>query len=242
MKVKDWLREEPFTLSLSSGFFGFFAHAGFLSVLEEEKILPKKITGSSAGALIGGIWASGCSTITIKELLFSIRRDDFFDPIGFGGYLRGDKYKKLLNDIIPINRIEDCRVELSISAYNLLKGKTEIFNSGDLLDAIYASTAVPFMFQPLYTKKGIFFDGGIKDRSSLESTSTGERIFYHHLKSHSLWRRKNSKSLKIPKQNNLITLAMDNLPRVTPYKLSKGKDAFYMARERTKEFLGQSLI
>ena len=242
MKVKDWLKEETFTLSLSSGFFGFFAHTGFLSALEEENILPKKITGSSAGALIGGMWASGCSTITIKELLFSIKREDFFDPIGFGGYLRGDKYKKLLYDLMPINRIEDCRVELSLSAYNILKRETKIFNSGDLLDAIYASTAVPFMFQPLYTKKGIFFDGGIEDRSSLKSTLVGERIFYHHLKSHSLWRRKNSKSLKIPKQDNLITLVIENLPRVTPYKLSKGKDAFYIAKERTKEFLEKSLI
>ena len=67
MVLKDWLTEQPFTLTMSSGFFSFFAHCGMLSVLEKEKLFPVKITGSSAGAMIGAFWASGCSAGVIKE-------------------------------------------------------------------------------------------------------------------------------------------------------------------------------
>jgi hypothetical protein len=52
--LRDWLRGGPFTLGLSSEFFGFFAHAGVVSVLEPEGLLPARVVGSSAGALTGG--------------------------------------------------------------------------------------------------------------------------------------------------------------------------------------------
>ena len=51
----DWLREQPFTLALSAGFFGFFAHAGVLRALEEQELRPARVVGASAGALSGGL-------------------------------------------------------------------------------------------------------------------------------------------------------------------------------------------
>ena len=55
----ELLRQEPFTLALSAGFFGFFAHTGFLSALEERDVRPHRVVGASAGAgrrsLVGGM-------------------------------------------------------------------------------------------------------------------------------------------------------------------------------------------
>ena len=70
MKLYDWLEEQPFTLSMSSGFFSFFAHAGMLAALVDRGLKPAKLTGSSAGALVGGCYASGCSIDELKEQLF----------------------------------------------------------------------------------------------------------------------------------------------------------------------------
>ena len=50
--LADWLALEPFGLTLSSGFFGFFAHAGVVQALAERKLQPASLSGSSAGALI----------------------------------------------------------------------------------------------------------------------------------------------------------------------------------------------
>ena len=52
--LRSWLLEAPFALSLSAGFFGFFAHAGFVAALEDAELAPALLSGSSAGALISG--------------------------------------------------------------------------------------------------------------------------------------------------------------------------------------------
>ena len=52
--LRTWLTEAPFTLGMSSGFFGFFAHAGVLAALEEQGLTPRAVAGSSAGALVTG--------------------------------------------------------------------------------------------------------------------------------------------------------------------------------------------
>ena len=89
MTLQDWLSQEPFTLTLSSGFFSFFAHTGMLAALEEQDLLPQRVTGSSAGALVAACWASGLSTAELKNILFELKRSDFWDP-GFGwGLLKG---------------------------------------------------------------------------------------------------------------------------------------------------------
>jgi len=64
----------------SSGFFGFFAHAGFLSALRELKINPVGYAGSSSGAIVAAMAASGMSDDAIRELLLSVKKTDFWDP------------------------------------------------------------------------------------------------------------------------------------------------------------------
>ena len=85
---RDWLASQPFTLALSAGFFGFFAHTGVLQALEEAGLRPRRIVGVSAGALAGGLWASGLSAAELAEELVRLRRVDFWDPgLPLGGLL-----------------------------------------------------------------------------------------------------------------------------------------------------------
>src|SRR3954463_9458738 len=102
MTLGAWLREGPFSLGLSSGFFGFFAHTGVLTVLEDEGLLPARLSGSSAGALVSGLWASGLPSSRLREALFALRREDFGDPSPGLGLLSGRLFSEQLSRLLPV--------------------------------------------------------------------------------------------------------------------------------------------
>ncbi|MCW8857753.1 MAG: patatin-like phospholipase family protein [Kangiella sp.] len=242
LTLKEWLAEQPFTLTLSSGFFGFFAHAGLMQALEEAQLLPQKLTGSSAGALIAGCWAGGMSSDNIKALLFSLKRSDFWDP-GLGlGLLKGDKFRQLLADSLSANSFADCRSKLALSAYSIDSKQTRVLRNGDLVSAIYASCAIPFMFQPIVIDEHRLLDGGIKDRPALLGTEQGERIFYHHIASKSPWRRKNDSAIQVPARDNLTSLVIHDLPRSGPFKLEVGREAYLLAYKAAQRALEMPII
>jgi len=239
--LKQWLQQKPYTLSLSSGFFSFFCHCGVLSVLEEQQLLPHRLTGSSAGALIATCWAAGMDCQTISQRLFSLDKRDFWDP-GIGlGLLKGQKFRSLIADMLPVATFEECRLPLSLSVYNGLSRKTEVIFSGDIVSAVYASCAVPFLFQPIWMKGKPYWDGGIKDRPALASVNVGERVLYHHIPSRSPWRSKNSVALKLPSQDNLLSLQLFKIPRSGPNKLELGRDIFQLARQKMTKALSSSI-
>ena len=78
--LREGLQQELFSLTLSAGFFRFFAHAEVLSALEDEKLLPAAIMGASAGALVARVWSAELPSPEIRELLFSLDRDEFWEP------------------------------------------------------------------------------------------------------------------------------------------------------------------
>src|SRR5690348_12536868 len=117
-QLAHWLREAPFALTMSSGFFGFFAHAGVLCALEDEGLLPSRISGASAGALVGGAWAAGLDAARFADILFALRREDFWDPRLGAGFLRGDLFRARLEAMLPARSFAECRVPLAISAYD----------------------------------------------------------------------------------------------------------------------------
>ena len=237
--LRDWLRAEPFTLTMSSGFFSFFAHAGMLSVLEKERLIPARITGSSAGGLVGTLWASGCDMPELQARLFTLTKDDFWDPAPGLGLLRGVKFRTLLSDIAGVARLEECRVPVALSLYHGFTRSIELFTSGPLADIVYGTCAVPFMFQPIRINGKSYWDGGIRDRPGLAGTNPSERIFYHYIESRSPWRRADDLALQIPTRDNLRTLVIGSLPRLGPNRLDLGQSAFDHAWAATERALDQ---
>ncbi len=241
LTLRDWLTSEPFTLSMSSGFFSFFAHCGMLSALESQEIVPSRITGSSAGALVGACWASGCSMDELIERLFKIEKEDFWDPSPGLGLLKGQKFRQLIAEVCKVSNLQACRVPVALSVFDLFTRQTHVLTDGAIQQVVSASCAFPFLFHPVKVGKRFYLDGGIKDRSGMAGTVDGERIFYHHIASRSPWRRKNSKALNIPLKNNMETLVIDGLPSVGPNSLNSGKIAYEIARLGTLEALERSL-
>jgi NTE family protein len=242
MKLRDWLAVEPFTLSMSSGFFSFFAHAGMLSALEQEKLLPAKVTGSSAGALVGTCWASGCSSEELKDRLFELDKKDFWDPSMGLGFLKGDRFRALIAGVCKVRLLQECRVPVALSVFDLLTLKTQVITAGVIQDAVSASCAFPLLFQPVRVNSRYYLDGGIKDRPGMEGVDKGERVFYHHITSRSPWRTKNSRALKVPARQNMQVLAISGLPRVGPNNISEGRSAYRISKEKTLIALNSTLV
>ncbi|MEM9067605.1 MAG: patatin-like phospholipase family protein [Myxococcota bacterium] len=235
--LRAWLERGPFGLGMSSGFFGFFAHAGFLSVLEEEGFVPSRLGGSSAGALVTGCFASGLEVSAIAETFLSLQRTDFWDPAPGFGLLRGRLFRRQLEQTLPVQRIEDCPLPLAVSTYDVVSRRTRVYDRGNLAAAIHASCALPGFFQPVWIHGRPHLDGGIADRPGLEALPENERVLYHHLASRSPWRRRDSPSLKVPHRKGLKSVVIEGLPRVNPFRLERGMTAFEASRRAAQRAL-----
>ena len=169
-------------VAFSSGFFGFFAHAGFLAAIREAEIAPLAYAGASSGAIVAAMAASGMSDGAIREMLFGLKKADFWDPDpwglvllnairlfrGYSGYLRGDGFARLLRKL-PVRRFEECNTPLAISATNLSQRKQTLFTDGDLIKAVQASGSVPILFKPVTIDGSLYLDGGITGKAPVEA-------------------------------------------------------------------------
>jgi NTE family protein len=229
--LRDWLRAGPFTLTLSSGFFGFFAHAGVVSALEAEGLAPARLTGSSGGALVGGLWGAGLPAARLAGALLALRRQDFWDPRPGAGLLAGRLLRARLEAILPVARFEDCPRPVAVSVYDVLARRTAVVASGPLAPALHASCAVPFLFQPVWLGGRPFLDGGVADRHGLAAVDPGQRVLYHHIASRSPWRRRDSPALRVPERPGLRAVAIAGLPRLGPFRLERAGEALSLAAE-----------
>jgi NTE family protein len=238
--LADLLRRDPFELVLSSGFFGFFAHTGVVHALEEHGLMPALVGGSSAGALVAGLWAAGLPAMQIRDRLFALKRTDFWDPdplLGLGrrrgvGLLRGERFARLLSDALSqvgVRRFADCRLPVRVVAFDLRARRTVTLADGELAPAICASCCVPGMFQPVVIGRRAFLDGGIADRAGISAASDGARVLYHHLPPHSPWRRLTPRQNGAPARDKLHLLFEPALPRLSPFHLHRGPQAFALA-------------
>jgi NTE family protein len=241
------LAEKPFQLILSSGFFGFYAHAGVISALHEAALFPAHIGGSSAGSLVGGMWAAGVPAAQIAERLFTLSRDDFWDldpSLGLfsrsPGLLRGAAFARLLDETLATAGVTDfaaCRIPLRVVAWNAKTRKTEVLSTGNLALAIRASCTFPGLFQPTRIGNTPYLDGGIGDRAGILAAAPNLPVLFHHLPATSPWRRFFAAQNAPPRLPNMVVLTEPRLPRLGPYRMQQGPQAFALAKQMTQRAL-----
>jgi NTE family protein len=238
VSTRDWLAERPFTLCLSAGFFGFFAHTGLLAALEEAGLRPARVVGVSAGALAGGLWASGLPAAALEEQLVRLRRAEFWDPgLPLGGLLAGQRFSRKLLDVLAptgVRRVEETRVPFTPVVHDVLRWRPIGLAAGALDLAIRASCAVPFMFRPVRLDGRVLLDGGILDRPGLTALRPGERVLLHHLPSRA---RPDAAPPAAPPGVEARVLVVSGLPRVTPFALERGREALERARAHARAWL-----
>jgi NTE family protein len=235
--LRETLAEAPFGLAMSSGFFGFFAHTGVLAALLDAGLVPSRVTGASAGALVGGLWAAGLGMAEARRSLAGLTRGAFWDPSPGLGVLRGKKFRALLESLLPERTFDRTRVPLAVSVYEPLTRRTVILRDGEIAAAIHASCAVPLMFHPVRIGARFYVDGGVADRPGLAGMPDGSRVFYHHLASRLSLGDAAARRNSIPRRPDLFALTLEGLPRPHPFDLSSGVRAMDAAHAKARAAL-----
>lgn len=151
-------------LVLSGGGARGFAHLGLLQALNEAGIYPDVLSGTSAGALVGVLYADGYSPKEILKLLNSGSRLDFMRPtLPREGLLQISGIVKILKTNLRASTFEELKTPLFVTATDINNGKAVYFSKGNLLDPVIASASIPVLFQPVIINKTYYVDGGVLD-------------------------------------------------------------------------------
>ncbi len=151
-------------LVLSSGGARGFAHIGAINVLEREGYKITSVAGTSMGALVGGIYASGHlkefeKWVTTLDVMEVLKLTDI--SISGKGFVKGNKIIDRIKEIVPDRNIEDLMIPYCAVATDFIRGKEKVFTSGNLFDAIRASISIPTVFQPFLIGRDYYVDGGL---------------------------------------------------------------------------------
>ena len=246
MTHRDWLAERPFTLVLSAGFFGFFAHTGLLAALAAAGLRPRRLVGISAGALAGGLWAAGLDAAALTEEFVRLRRSDFWDPgLPLGGLLKGEKFADKLDDLLRgcgVNSFDDCPVPFAAIVHDVFRRRAEVVNEGPMAPAIQASCTVPLMFRPVISPgrglaRRLWVDGGVSDRYGIVALAAGERALLHALPSQSAHSRFIRHARRPRADSSQRVMIIPGLPRVSPFRLPFGQVALGVAYDYVSRWL-----
>jgi NTE family protein len=149
-------------LALGSGSARGLAHIGVLKVLEAEGLRPDIITGTSMGAAIGSIYASGASPDDIAHAAMT------FDTRGLlgladvslqrGAMLHGEHIEEFLRAHLPAT-FEELEIPFGCVATDLARSESVRMTSGDLVMAVRASMSVPLVFMPVRRANEVLVDG-----------------------------------------------------------------------------------
>ncbi len=152
-------------LALGAGAARGFAHIGVLKVLDEEKIPVDFIAGTSIGALMGAIYASGISAKEMEELVLNLDRrkaTSFFTPtIPYSGLVEGKRITEFMKSIIGNPNIEDLKIPFAAIATDVLNGREVVITKGSAIEAIRASISIPGIFTPCEYNGNFLVDGGL---------------------------------------------------------------------------------
>jgi NTE family protein len=152
------------SLVLGSGGARGLAHIGVIECLEERGFEIASIAGTSMGALVGGIYASGkletyTRWVTALEKMDVLR---LLDPsFSRNSLFKGERIISVLKDLIGDHNIEDLPVSFTAVATDLDRGKEVWLNHGSLFNAVRASIAIPTVFAPYHYKGKRLVDGGL---------------------------------------------------------------------------------
>lgn len=232
MKLRQWLDQGPFTLSLTSGFFGFYSHLGFAKALLEHGYSPHKLRGCSAGAIVSGALASGYDIQEFEEILTSIKRSDFWDPKLGPGILSGEKFYSLLKKQVK-SHFEHLEKPLEVSVFDIQSAKTLTLKTGSVPNAIWASCAVPLMFHPVKFEGRLYWDGGLFDPLAISGLPVEERILIHDISGKTILGLKP----KTSHLENAHIVRLKNIPNCGPHKMHEGPEIIATAYKQTQKLL-----
>jgi NTE family protein len=151
-------------LVLASGGARGYAHIGAIKVLQQYGFNITSIAGTSMGALVGGIYATGQLSqfeewILSLDIMEVLKLTDI--SISKKGLVKGQKVIERIKKIVPECNIEELSIPFCAVATEIITGTETVFTEGNLYDAIRASISIPTVFQPKKIGSHYYVDGGL---------------------------------------------------------------------------------
>ncbi|MDP2109811.1 MAG: patatin-like phospholipase family protein [Thiobacillus sp.] len=149
-------------LALGGGAARGFAHIGVIKALEAQGIVPDIVVGTSAGSVVGALYASGMSGFELQKVALQMEESMVVDwTLPNRGVLKGEALQDFINRNVKNLTIQKMHRPLGVVATDLQSGDLMLFRRGDTGMAVRASSAVPGMFQPVEISGRDYVDGGL---------------------------------------------------------------------------------
>jgi len=164
--VAKSLRPLKIGLALGGGAARGFAHIGVIKALESQGIVPDIIVGTSAGSLVGALYAAGNNGFTLQKMALDMDEATISDwslPLfsKSSGVFKGEALQNYVNKMVGQTPIERLQKPFGAVATDLSSGAAVLFQRGNTGLAVRASSAVPGVFQPVHIGGHQYVDGGL---------------------------------------------------------------------------------
>ncbi len=153
-------------LALGGGAARGFAHIGVIKALEAQGIVPDIVVGTSAGSVVGALYAAGNTGFELQKLALDMDEANISDwamPLfnKSSGVIKGDALQAFINKAVHNVPMEKLKIPFGAVATDLANGKPILFQRGNTGQAVRASSSVPSVFQPVKIGDRSYVDGGL---------------------------------------------------------------------------------
>jgi NTE family protein len=149
-------------LALGGGAAKGFAHIGVIKMLEANGIHPDVVAGTSAGSVVGALYASGMDPFQLQETAYALDQSSLRDVRLFsGGVVQGQKLQDYVNQQVKNRPLDRLNLPFAAVATQLETGQRTVFVRGNTGQAVRASSSVPGVFEPVAIGGRHYVDGGV---------------------------------------------------------------------------------
>jgi NTE family protein len=149
-------------LALSGGAARGIAHIAILEVLEQDGIPIQAIAGTSAGSIIGALYAAGMPLPEIKRNLLNAKWQDVLKlTIPKQGMISSEGIYRFMEKILPVKKFSSLSLPFAAVATDLKTAEKVVITTGSIARAVQASCSLPIIFTPTEISRKILVDGGV---------------------------------------------------------------------------------
>ncbi len=149
-------------IALGGGAAKGFAHIGVIKMLEANGLEPSVVSGTSAGSVVGALYASGMDAFAMQEKAVALDQTSIRDVRLFsGGLVQGQKLQDYVNQQLGNKPIDRLAKPFAAVATRLEDGERSVFVRGNAGQAVRASSSIPGVFEPVAIGQYHFIDGGV---------------------------------------------------------------------------------
>jgi NTE family protein len=190
-------------LALSGGAARGIAHIAVIDTLEQEGIPIHAIAGTSAGSVVGSLYAAGMTISEIKRVLVHAKWKDVIKfTIPKQGLVSSEGIYRFMEDVLPVKKFSSLTIPFAAVATDLRTAEKVVITSGSIARAVQASCSLPIIFTPTEMNNKVLVDGGVSSEVPVRTAREvlgAQRVIAVNV---------NYKGLELMEYDNLIKIAV----------------------------------